>query len=408
MSDDNGADGGSTGFGNSFTQVTEQSWLGQLAGSFFAVIFGIVLFFASFVLLYWNEGRAVVAIDSLNAGAHMVVSVPEGTVNPANQGHLVHVSGTVAVGRAAADPMFHITLAGAVRLQRSVSMYQWKETEHTETQKNVGGSQTTRTTYSYAKVWSASAIDSSDFKHPDGHANPVMTLHSGVFNADGVKIGAFRLESSLLQKLSGFETLAPPDTATGAGTNPSFRREGEQFYHGASPQSPAIGDMQVSFEVIKSQPVSVIAAQLGDTLAPFRGNDGRVIELVDLGTRDAGSMFQEAKSQASTLTWILRGVGFVMMVIGITLMAAPLAWLASVLPFLEGVVDAAAFFVGLVLAIPLTLATIAIAWVAHRPLLGVGLLIVGVAAAFGLHRLVRRRRPPAGPMTGVAPPGWHA
>jgi Transmembrane protein 43 len=103
-------------------------------------------------------------------------------------------------------------------------------------------------------------------------------------------------------------------------------------------------------------------------------------------------MFRQAKSAASTLTWILRGVGFVMMVIGIALIAAPLAWLASVLPFLAGIVDAAAVFVALILAIPLTLTTIAIAWMAHRPLLGGGLIVVGVLLAVGIRRLVPRRR----------------
>src|ERR1700722_5766077 len=145
---------------NSYVEVSEQSWLSRLAGSFFAVIFGILLFFASFVVLYWNEGRAVAAIDSLNAGAHMVVSVPEATINPANDGHLVHVTGMTTVGRAAADPVFHVPRAGAIRLQRKVAMYQWEESEHSETQKNVGGSQTTRTTYTYKKIWSERAIDS--------------------------------------------------------------------------------------------------------------------------------------------------------------------------------------------------------------------------------------------------------
>jgi hypothetical protein len=81
-----------------------------------------------------------------------------------------------------------------------------------------------------------------------------------------------------------------------------------------------------------------------------------------------------------------------MMVIGLALMAAPLSWLASVLPFLEGVVDAAAFFAALIVAIPLTLTTIAIAWIAHRPLVGIGLIVVGVSLAIGLRWLVPRRR----------------
>jgi hypothetical protein len=385
---DNSAGGG---MGDSFTTVTQQSWLGQLAGSFVAVIFGIILFLASFVVLSWNEGRAVRAIDSLNVGARAVVSVPEGAVAPANQGHLVHVSGAVTVNRGATDPVFHVTAPNAVRLMRTVKMYQWEESKHTETQSNAGGSKTTSTTYSYRKVWSDRAIESSKFQHPSGHANPTMPLHTVVFDADTIKLGAFRLDASLVKKMSAFETLAPPDSATGGGVNPSFQRAGETFYHGASSDAPEVGDMQVSYQVIKPQPFSIVAGQNGDTLAPFSDANGQVIELIDAGTHDANSMFQEAKSEARMWTWILRGVGYLMMVIGITLLASPLAWLASLLPFLAGIVEAGAFLVGLVIGTPLTLLTIAIAWVVHRPLVGGGLIVLGAALAFGLHRLVRRR-----------------
>jgi hypothetical protein len=407
MSDAN--DGGD-GIGDRFTEVSQQSWLGQLAGSFFAMIFGIILFFASFAVLYWNEGRAVRAMDSLNTGARMVVSVPQGAVDPANQGHLVHLTGDVTVNRAAADPVFRVTASNAIRLKRTVKMYQWEESEHSETQKNTGGSQTTTTSYTYRKVWSERQIDSSEFKHANGHGNPTMLLHSVMFDADGVRLGAFRLDASLVQKMSDFEVLAPPASATGNGVNPPFQRVGETFYHGASSDTPAIGDMQVSYEVIKPQQFSIVAAQIGDTLAPFRGKDGQVIELIDPGTRDAGAMFQEAKSEASMWTWILRAAGYLMMVIGVTLLASPLAWLASVLPFLAGIVEAGAFLVGLVVATPLTLLTIAIAWLAHRPLVGGGLIILGVLLGVGLHRLVRRRRTPSAlaPATPVSatPVAW--
>jgi hypothetical protein len=313
-------------------------------------------------------------------------------VNAANEGHLVHVTATATVSGAPADPVFHLTKPTAMRLQRHVEMFQWQEHEESQTEKRVGGGETTRTTYTYRKAWSETPIDSSKFKQPNGHANPTMTLRSAVFDAAKVQLGAFRLDDSVVQQMSGFQQFVPPPDLTGAGIEPSFRRVGDQFYHGATPQTPDIGDMQVTYQVIDAQPVSVVAAQIGGTLAQYRGRDGRVIELVNLGTHSADDMFQEQKAAAATLTWILRGVGFAMMVIGLALMAAPLSWLASVLPFLEGVVDAAAFFAALIVAIPLTLTTIAIAWIAHRPLVGIGLIVVGVSLAIGLRWLVPRRR----------------
>jgi len=54
-------------------------------------------------------------------------------------------------------------------------------------------------------------------------------------------------------------------------------------------------------------------------------------------------------------------------------------------------VGAGAFLVALTLAVPITLVTIAIAWIAHRPLIGGGLLIAALAALFLLRRMHPRR-----------------
>jgi hypothetical protein len=69
-----------------------------------------------------------------------------------------------------------------------------------------------------------------------------------------------------------------------------------------------------------------------------------------------------------------------------------LASLAAFLPFLEDIVDVGVFIVAFMVAVPLTLLIIALAWFAHRPILSIGLIVVGIGAAFGI-RLLRRSRP---------------
>jgi hypothetical protein len=352
---------------------------------------GIVLFLASFPLLYWNEGRAEAAIDSLNAGAHSVVSVPADPIDPAHEGSLVHVSGQAAIGGAPTDPVFHATAAGALRLRRHVEMYQWREHEESHTEKRIGGGETTRTTYSYVKEWSESPIESARFKQPNGHTNPPMALRSAVFDATAPRLGGFRLDAGLVHEMSDFKGWTAPAAVTGADVNPPFQRYGDGLFHGAKPDSPEIGDLQVTYGLIEVQPISVVAAQIGGTLAPFRSPNGRTIALVDLGTHSAADMFQEAKAAESTITWILRSVGFVVMLIGLALCSAPLAWFASLLPILGDLVDIAGFLLALAIAIPLTLLTIAIAWLAHRPLLGVGLIVAGLALGYAIHRVAPRR-----------------
>jgi hypothetical protein len=139
----------------------------------------------------------------------------------------------------------------------------------------------------------------------------------------------------------------------------------------------------------------IVAAQVGDALAPFRAAGGYEIALASPGLVPAAEMLQQKKHQEALLTWALRGVGFVVMLIGFALLGAPLAALAGVVPFLGDIVGVGVFLIALTLAVPLTLLTIAIAWIVHRPLLGAGLIVLAVAAVFGLRRLHRRRPLPA-------------
>ena len=194
--------------GGSYVEVTERSWLGRLAGSFMAAIFGLVLFFASFVVLYWNEGRAVEAITSLGAGARNAVTVISDKLDPANQGKLVYLTGTATVAGPPVDSLFKLAPADAIRLRRHVEMYQWREHEETRTERRTGGGETTVKTYSYNREWSDSAIDSGKFKQPGGHGNPAMNVRNTDFAAQTTRIGAYQIDRALVGELGGLKPLA--------------------------------------------------------------------------------------------------------------------------------------------------------------------------------------------------------
>jgi hypothetical protein len=381
MSDDN----------DSFTETTTQGWGSRLGGSLIAALLGLVLFVASFALLYWNEGRAVDAIRALDQGAGLVVAVSADRVDPALQTRLIHVSAKLAAAGSLLDPTFHVGGDGLVRLRRTVEMYQWKEHSETTTHKNLGGSETKETTYKYEKLWSDTAINSSAFKRQDGHVNPAMTMKSQIFDAPTVKLGAFRLDQKLVDKLEGFSPLAP-EPAAGSALPRDYRWDGDSLYRGASAETPTIGDLRVSFAAVAAQPISAVGEQFNDTLAPYVASNGHVIALVEPGTVPPAAMFREAEHQEAIVTWVLRAVGFVMMLIGLWLTSSPLSTVLGVLPFLEGVAEAGGFVIALLLAVPLTLLTIAIAWIVHRPLIGAALLIGGALATYALRRLLPARK----------------
>jgi len=369
-----------------FSQVTTQGWGQRLGGSLVAALFGLLLVPASIILLYWNEGRAVNAATALRSGAAAVMEVGPGAVDPHADGKLVHVTGMMQAATAARDPVFGVTGSGTLRLSRSVEMYQWKEQSSSHSEQSVGGSKTTETTYTYQHVWSAQPIASAQFKVPGGHENPSMPLQSATFDGGGITLGAYQIDPPVLAKLEDFSSLAPTTPPPA-----DYRLAGDAFYHGQDANQPAIGDVRVTFSAIPVQTVSVAAAQSGNVLTAYRDASGYTIALAEPGVVPAAALFQDAQRAAGRLTWILRGVGFAMMLIGFICLTSPLTMLFAVLPFLETLVGTGAFLVALTLAVPLTLLTIGIAWFAHRPLVGGGILVAAVASLILLRRLHPRR-----------------
>jgi len=369
-----------------FTEVTTEGWGQRLGGSLIAALIGFVLVIVSVGLLYWNEGRAVTSSKALGRGAAAIVEVGASPVDAAANGKLVHVSGMMQPATPARDPVFGVTGDGLLRLSRVAEMYQWKEETHSQSHESVGGSKTTETTYTYQHVWSAQPIASGQFKVRDGHQNPSMELRSATFDGADVKLGDYRVDPALLNKLATFTSLhaqsAPPS---------GYQASGDGYYRGQDPNQPAIGDLRVTFAAIAAQTVSVAAAQSAGVLTAFRDDNGYTIALAEPGVVTAAGLFHDEMQSESRLTWILRGVGFVMMLIGFVCISRPLTMLFAVLPFLESMVGAGAFLVALTLAVPITLVTIAIAWIAHRPLIGGGLLIAALAALFLLRRMHPRR-----------------
>jgi hypothetical protein len=176
-----------SGVGDSFTERTHTSWFSRIGKSIVAVLFGLILLVGSSVLLFWNEGRAVQTERSLAEGRGLVVTVEPARVDPANEGKLVHVKAVAPLR----DPEFRVAVT-ALRLIRTVEMYQWKEEEHTQRHTTLGGGEDTSTTYSYQLTWNGSRIDSSHFRWPEGHDNPQMRYTRTTYTARDATLGAFR------------------------------------------------------------------------------------------------------------------------------------------------------------------------------------------------------------------------
>jgi hypothetical protein len=371
---------------DSVTEVTTTGWLQRVLGSFVGALIGILMVIGSVILLWWNEGRAVEAIRALDQGARQIVETKANVVDPANDGKLLHLSGLMETQAPAHDAAFGIGAANLLRLKRTVEMFQWTEHKSTRTQKNLGGSETTETTYSYHKEWTDHPADSSHFHEAEGHRNAAMPVRSATIDSQDVRLGAYRVDRGLLNEVAAFGAFDP---APAANLPAGYRKDGDMLYRGEDGAAPALGDIRIHYAAVPAQTMSVVAAQAGGTLAPFHAASGYKIALAEPGIVPAAAMFREKAQEESVLTWILRAVGFAVMLIGFLLMASPLTVLLGVVPLFETLADIGAFMLALLIALPLTLLVIAAAWITHRPLIGGGLIVAGLALAFLLRRLHR-------------------
>ncbi|MBR1921853.1 MAG: TMEM43 family protein [Kiritimatiellae bacterium] len=381
------------------TETTTQSWGSRLGDSVKGVLFGLLLFILGFPVLFWNEGSSVKTARALDEGEGACVSVESNArVDPEMEGQLVHMTGRATTQDVLADDQFGVS-ATAIALMRRTEMYQWVEHSETKEKKNLGGSVTKTTTYTYSKEWREDAVDSGGFKEP-GHENPgVVEFPSEEKRAANVSFGAFRLNESQIGRIRAAQAYAfPTDFVCRV---ERVQRQGGTIYvpNKATRDNalndrdvaaqPRVGDMRVTFSVVLPHDVSLVAKQRGDTFVGYLAKSKKRVDLLSDGVRDASEMFEAARSANALMTWLVRLGGFLLMFIGLSTALKPLSVLADVLPILGDVVGMGTGLVAGVVAFVCALATIAVAWIFYRPVLGALLL---AAAAAGLFLLWKKRR----------------
>lgn len=377
-----------------FTVTSSTGWFGRIGESIKGVLFGLLLIVAAFPVLFLNEGRAVKTRKTLDEGAKTVITVPAESIGAEHDGKLVYLTGKAEAEGSLEDPQFKVS-AEALRLRREVEFYQWAEDSKSETKKKLGGGEETVTTYTYAKEWSDKPIDSSKFEVRDGHENPKPALKGGSWDADPITVGAFTLSPALIGQIGNFtelragEAVELPEEMSGK----KLHRESGGFYLGENPASPAVGDMRVTHEAAMPGTVSVIARQSGDGLGPFTAKAGGTIEMLETGSQSAEAMFATAHASNKMLTWGLRVLGMFLMFFGFNLLFRPLSVFADVLPIAGNIVGAGTGFIAFLLTLVISFSVIAVAWIFYRPLVGIPLILVAVAAAvFLIRKLMAQRK----------------
>lgn len=374
------------------TETTTESWTSRLGGAVKGVAVGLGLFILGFPVLFWNEGNCVKTAKALDEGEGACISVESNAkIDAEMEGQLVHMTGRADTEDVLSDEQFGVS-EKAIALCRKTEMFQWKENSKTTEKKNLGGSVTKTTTYTYEQVWSSSAIDSSSFKEP-GHDNPgFIEFPSEEKRAANVTFGAFRLNERQIARIgserayqfpTGFvsrvervqrqgNVILVPNKAT---------RENALNTRDIAAQ-PRIGDMRVTFTVIKPHDISIVSKQKGDTFAAYLAKTKKRVDLLQDGVVDCAEMFEDARDANTLFTWLVRLGGLLIMYIGLSMVLKPLSVLGDVLPILGTVIGWGAGLVAGVVAFVCALVTIAVAWIFYRPVLAVLLLVAAGAFVF--------------------------
>lgn len=364
---------------DSFTEVQHRSWFSRVGQSLKNLLIGLLLLIIAFPLLFWNEGRAVHRSKTLKEGQGVVVTIAANNTSPEHDGALVHMTGTATTEETLTDSVFGVSVRSALKLRRTVEVYQWQEhAEESRTTKAGGGEEVT-TTYSYDKAWSPTLTSSKQFKKPEGHTNPERKpFPNQTQPAGNVTIGSYKLTDTLLAKVNPFTPIPLTEMMLENLSTDLVARthlEDSRFYIGQNPSAPDIGDARVWFESVPPTEISLVSKRIGTTFEPWTSRYG-TLELLQLGQQDAATMFADARRSNTLWTWLIRLGGFLLMALGFKVLLEPLAVLADVIPFLGTVLRAGTGFVSLLVAFVLSIVTIAFAWIVYRPLLGIALLVL--------------------------------
>ncbi len=366
-----------------FTKVTTTSYGSRVGQSFGGVIIGLLFFFGSFVVLFWNEGRADVSLIAQTA-----IEINANEVSSEADGQLVSTTGQLTTTETLGDA--YLKPGQYIALKRTVEMYAWVEETEEETTTQTGGSEVTETTYTYNEEWTESPADSSSFEYPENHTNPAKTIDSAEKTVAQAKVGIYDIDADGVT-LPSFTSVAL--SAENAIVPDDYELTGNYIFHGEGAlDNPVIGDLRISYSVLNSnQEVTIFGELNQQKISAYSDTDNNYLYRVFTESREEA--ISTLHTEHVLMTWVLRAIGFILMWLGLTMIVGPISTLLDVLPFLgrlsRGLVSVIAF----VASIILSLATIFISMIVHNLVaLIITIVIILVIVVVVVLLLIKRKK----------------
>ena len=382
-----------------YQEVTKTSYGSRLGNSFKGIGTGLILFVAATVLLWWNEGRAVKTAKMLKTASTECVDVADVTrVDPSLNGQLIHATAVAKTDETLTDPDYGVQV-NAIRLVRRAEYYQWVEHSTSTTKDKVGGGQETVTTYTYSKEWVGSPVNSDAFKDPDYQGSNYVRINvkDNEVQAEKVDFGAYVLPKSLASSIPANTSVAlPASLANGVDTFVSDN----VLYYGENPNTPAVGDVRVTFTQADGGEASILAQVTGNTFESYKHKNGKSLITLQMGNHSMESMFESEKAANRMILWVLRILGIMLVIAALRMIFSILVTILKVLPPLAKVGELGVNLVTAVVGFIWSLLVILLAWVVYRPVLAIALAVVIAALIFFL---IKKSKDAPAPAVEAAP-----
>ena len=170
-------------------------------------------------------------------------------------------------------------------------MYSWIETSSEQTESELGGGETTTTTYDYNEEWTEMVPDSNSF-YDTYYYNPEKYYDSDSFRVSSASVGVYDLNFDGLE-LPDFNDLNLDESIL------DLSVEGElasgyvyiAYYAGGSIASPDVGDVRISYSVLANNSDGTVFGKTnGSSLETYydADTDTELYRLFD-GGRDQAS-----------------------------------------------------------------------------------------------------------------------
>ncbi|EKD63419.1 MAG: hypothetical protein ACD_51C00280G0002 [uncultured bacterium] len=370
---------------NVFTKTTTVGYGSRIMKSIVGVLLGIALFIGSFAVLYWNEGRAdlsKIAVTATDISVDATVAV---------DGSLVSVSDVLSSTETLGDN--YLVAGSYIAVGRIVEMYSWDQETDSSSNTNVGGSETTTTTYNYKNIWTEYPADSTSFEYSADHYNPAKAIESVEKRVTSATVGQYSVDIAnvVLPEFSAV-TLTDQNIVLPQVSDMTAKLSGGYIYVGkGTPEVPQVGDLRIKYEVLNTGGnVTVFGKLSGGAIASYMDEDGNTLFRIFNATREDAIVILHAEYVTSL--WLLRALGFVMMWFGLMLIFAPLSTVLDVLPFLGGVsrfiIGAITFVVSVVFAG----VTILVSMVVHSVIALVVVAVLAIASVVLIGKKVASKK----------------